>query len=34
VESWTLMEVRDLLLEMHGPASNIKDPTSKQYYAC
>jgi hypothetical protein len=34
VESWTLMEVRDLLLEMHGPASNIKDPTSKRYYAC
>jgi hypothetical protein len=34
VESWTLMEVRDLLLEMHGPASNIKDPTSKRYYSC
>jgi hypothetical protein len=33
VESWTLMEVRDLLLEMHGPASNIKDPTSKRYYS-
>ena len=28
------MEVRELFLEMHGLASSMKDPTSKQYYAC
>jgi hypothetical protein len=34
VESWTLMEARKLLLEMHGPTSTMKDPVSKRYYAC
>jgi hypothetical protein len=32
VETWGVMEARQLLLEMHGPTSTMKDPNSKRYY--
>jgi hypothetical protein len=34
VETWGVMEARQLLLEMHGPTSTMKDPNSKRYYVC
>ena len=34
VETWGVMEARKLLLEMHGPASTMKDPATKRYYVC
>jgi hypothetical protein len=34
VESWGVMEARQLLLEMHGPSSSMKDPSNKRYFIC
>jgi hypothetical protein len=28
------MEARQLLLEMHGPSSSMKDPSNKRYFIC
>ena len=34
VESWEVMEARQLLLEMHGPSSTMKDSSNKRYFIC
>jgi hypothetical protein len=32
VESWGVMEARQLLLEMHGLSNSMKDPSNKPYF--
>ena len=34
VESLGVMEARELLLEMHGSTSTMKDPSNKRYFIC
>jgi hypothetical protein len=34
METWGVMEAKQLLLEMHRPTSTMKDPNSKRYYVC